>query len=688
MVDITDINFRAVVRPDPARMTNTQFLDEVYRFAPIDQKRWTLSMTHSSPSWSGYIGDYKGIVPEFPNRDNYYCVSTLTADADTRSSNFFAAAHVIVIDDTDPKNLPLAPSYVLETSPDNYQCGYLLYSPMTDQIAYDRFMKMLGRAGYGQDQSGNNVVRVVRLPVGTNTKPQYSRDGAEPPKCVLRSFDTRVRYTFDEIESAWLRSTREVLPTLIEAQGMSDADFEGLCDNIRKGVDYHDSINRVAARMVSRGSNPYDVKSVIRQLMEFTPPAQREERWVERYEDINRSVESAVDKYAPDGGTAFLEETVGVSLEEITLESLDAASLTPRVILSKYLYADVRTRISAGGTGKTTIALYEMVQLALGRPLWGNAPPGPVRSVLISREDPQGVLVARMREIMKAMDLSREEITQVLANIRIFDLSEVKFRLVEIKREVVGYDTVKIEWLADRIRAFKPDWILLDPMVSFGVGEQRVNDAEQGLIEAMRWLRGKFNACIEGIHHSGKANAREKSLDQYSGRGGSALSDGSRMVCVMQPLSAEEWLKATGQQLAEGESGIVMALPKLSYAAPQPSIYILRKGYHFEQVTALAPANAEVSDKEDEDLVLETLKDAAAKGVFYSRRILRDNNVAIFGGAISKTRILGALDRLKFRGLVTYPLDNTGSNGTKSVIEVVDLGSDPSEFSLKNDSEL
>ena len=49
MADITDINFRAGARPDPARMTNTQFLDEVYRFAPIDQKRWTLSMTHSSP---------------------------------------------------------------------------------------------------------------------------------------------------------------------------------------------------------------------------------------------------------------------------------------------------------------------------------------------------------------------------------------------------------------------------------------------------------------------------------------------------------------------------------------------------------------------------------------------------------------------------------------------------------------
>lgn len=46
---------------------------------------------------------------------------------------------------------------------------------------------------------------------------------------------------------------------------------------------------------------------------------------------------------------------------------------TPRVTLDSLLYADVRTRISAGGTGKTTVALFEAVTLALGRELGPNA---------------------------------------------------------------------------------------------------------------------------------------------------------------------------------------------------------------------------------------------------------------------------------------------------------------------------
>ena len=77
--------------------------------------------------------------------------------------------------------------------------------------------------------------------------------------------------------------------------------------------------------------------------------------------------------------------------------------------------------------------------------------------------------------------------------------------------------------------------------MSFGVGEARINDAEQGLIESMRIFRHYLGCCVQGVHHTGKANARDKALDQYAGRGGSALSDGARMIAVMQPLDPVEW---------------------------------------------------------------------------------------------------------------------------------------------------
>ena len=128
--------------------------------------------------------------------------------------------------------------------------------------------------------------------------------------------------------------------------------------------------------------------------------------------------------------------------------------------------------------------------------------------------------------------------------------------------------------------------MVIDPAISFGIGEARVNDAEQGPIDAARRIRNALNCCVRYVHHSGKANAREKAADQYAGRGGSAMADGARMVAVLQPLSPDEWLKARASPLMDGESGMVLALPKLSYCPPQPDTLIRRKGYLFSTPTA------------------------------------------------------------------------------------------------------
>lgn len=102
---------------------------------------------------------------------------------------------------------------------------------------------------------------------------------------------------------------------------------------------------------------------------------------------------------------------------------------------------------------------------------------------------------------------------------------------------------------------------------------------EQGIVGAFRIIRHRLNCCVEGFHHSGKANARKRALDQYAVSGGSTVADGSRMMVVMQPLDAKECLQTTGARLDAGESGLVMALPKLCYAPPQNLVFIRRHGF-------------------------------------------------------------------------------------------------------------
>lgn len=337
-----------------------------------------------------------------------------------------------------------------------------------------------------------------------------------------------------------------------------------------------------------------------------------------------------------------------VACGPISIEELGSARLTPRVIVPSYIYADVRNLIAAGGTGKTTVKLFEAVCAALGRPIWGRSLDACRRTAIITREDPREILVSRLREIMRQLILSKEEVQQVIENVRIIDLSGMPFRLSCVLDDMVMPHRVNIDSLLEALVYFSPDWLIFDPLVSFGVGEGRVNDAEQGLIEAFRVIRNTLDCCVEGVHHSGKANSRDKALDQYAGRGGSAFADGSRMVAVMQPMTPDEWASETGSSLEAGDSGIVMALPKLSYCAAQDPIFIRRNGYMFshETVVRRSPDQIKASIAEQ---ILQFIRYESEQGRKYSQ-----NSLEAIAGDLSLTRaeMRAGFARLKASGRV------------------------------------
>jgi hypothetical protein len=372
---MTDIRDYLKVVPSAAsagavNMTNAQFLTELYRFAPVDHKRWTLSTNQARPEWTGKIGEP---APENPERDNYCSVATFNPEARARSSEYFAAAHVVVLDDIDPNVLALPPSYILETSPDNYQCGYLLTVPVTDQQRYNRLMRVLTRMGYGQDRSGNNTVRVVRLPVGTNSKRVHANADGEYPRCRLLQFDTNVRYPFEKLERTWVAGAEDDLPTNGEVVGMGDAEFEGLLEEISKGRDLHENINRAAARMISRGANPFDVKATLRQFMNVTPPEQRDARWTERYDDIERSVRTAYEKFAP--ATRVDQRVGGETSGKIRLIGFDLAaplSASPTLIQNYLPLGELTMVWGPPASLKSFITIDWACCVATGRPWLGN----------------------------------------------------------------------------------------------------------------------------------------------------------------------------------------------------------------------------------------------------------------------------------------------------------------------------
>ena len=129
-----------------------------------------------------------------------------------------------------------------------------------------------------------------------------------------------------------------------------------------------------------------------------------------------------------------------------------------------------------------------------------------------------------------------------------------------------------------------------------------------------------LNCCVLFVHHTGKGNARDQTTDQYSGRGGSAFADGSRMVLVLHSLTAENWKKSTGLALGNGEQGLRLTRAKMSYCRAQAPMYSLRSGYAFAEVAGIEPTAA--NPEADADQVVRLVESEALIGRTYSKRSL------------------------------------------------------------------
>jgi len=306
----------------------------------------------------------------------------------------------------------------------------------------------------------------------------------------------------------------------------------------------------------------------------------------------------------------------------ISEDELSNARTAPTCIVESYLYADVATISAPGGTGKTTLTLYEMICIALRRRVHGLEVKRDGVCLLITAEDRREQCAARLREIMREMGLTRDERHTVLDRVLIWDVTGEPLRLVmSIDGNIIPTK------LADAvIEAFSdapPVLVIFDPAISFGADEGQVNTNEQAMITACRRIVRELDCCVRLVAHTGKMNARNVTLDQYTSRGGSALSDGARMVAVLQPWTpGSDHRPPAGCIQTPGSSITLLARPKLSYApANLPMIWIKRDGWRFESFAEIR-LSPEAQTRATQDQVIRFLEAEVKKGTRHNKTSL------------------------------------------------------------------
>ena len=188
-------------------VSNGEFMREVFGDDLGDVRPVVVSFPGSPVSvqgkaWWGrpWAGDAEQDAGLPAHANNYFSLAVFHPDEVgqyRRLKASFHALYAVMLDDVGTKvsmdRLTLLPSWLLETSPGNYQAGYLLRDPLEDGHAADRLMNAVVNAGLCDPGANGPRARLARLPKAVNGK------HVPPFPCRLMIWVPALRYSVQEL---------------------------------------------------------------------------------------------------------------------------------------------------------------------------------------------------------------------------------------------------------------------------------------------------------------------------------------------------------------------------------------------------------------------------------------------------------------------------------------------------------
>ena len=473
------------------------------------------------------------------------------------------------------------------------------------------------------------------------------------------------RYDLDTVEDSPLKGQG--------ATSFKTLNRDEAVGNIRTGKSIYPSLLALSASMAHEGYESTLIETFLTGAMELNPV--RDDRWKDRNQRITGLVATAIRKYGAAGDNAP-KEAVRFGVLPITQKDLRAASeANPfHFILESLLPATAMGIAGAGGSNKSTMTLWIMLHIVTGRAVFGKQILKSSACVFVSAEDEREMIVHRVKRMCDALEFNELEMGLVADLMFIEDVTGTVCRLVEAERDGNLKFSNVLDELIEGYKSVDVAWVVFDPMTYFGAGERFVNDGEALLMSAARKISKALSCATGFIHHVGKESGREKKMDQYAGRGGSAFADNSRAMWNFARYEGGD--KGVGvipdevvEALEEGKDITRMKISKMSYGRlPKATLWIVREsdwGFSTYWSTEGSVEKTTKRSKEAEEAYLiavvnEVRKEVVrliAEGEYPTKRALE--GCAIFSGG--KTVVRQKLRDAMELGIV------------KNMLQVVDL---------------
>jgi RecA-family ATPase len=417
---------------------------------------------------------------------------------------------------------------------------------------------------------------------------------------------------------------------------------------------------QAAQDLISTGSLPHE--TVFNYL--FQAAKQRGKTDHEARATINSGINAGI-KVAPTINCPFTPQPVqNMATDptrwtppETTFDGMmDESKLRKPQLFKDWSTEDIHITTADGGTGKTTLALYESVCLALGERFLGFEclQPGAKTLFLIGEDDTEKT-VSVLGAICRQMKLTPERFEKVRKSIFIKKDTDMCF----ITKDRLGFlhpNHSALEKLLQAINDIKPKRIVIDPIASFWGSEAALNDMSKAVAKFAGLLRDRSGAQVELINHMGKSSSQSKDVTQFAGRGGSALPSHSRVGRVYRSLDKNEYFDLTGNTLEQGQAlPLFCQVTKFTDGSPllNNPFTIFRTNYSFERVNITKELEEEVDTKADIEYVYEFLREARLGGKY----VTKEMTISMMRQHMSKDRTVDALNILQFKGFDNKKID-------------------------------
>jgi hypothetical protein len=189
--------------------------------------------------------------------------------------------------------------------------------------------------------------------------------------------------------------------------------------------------------------------------------------------------------------------------------------------------------IGQTGKGKSSLAMQAMLSFSIGRTLFGIAPSGPLKCLLIQAENDDGDLT-EARDGVNYATLEIDEPDEVLAMMK-------ANTLVISENSLVGADMFKL--LGERLATVKPDLIIIDPALAFIEGDTSASrDVGKFLRQQLNPVLVEHNCGCLLIHHTPKPPSDKRMAttggSSYAGLGSSEWANWARAILTVEEIGS------------------------------------------------------------------------------------------------------------------------------------------------------